>query len=124
MNVEDDLAALTTDDHAGLVHEVTGPRLLTFADVAAELSVALGRPISYLPVTPEEYAAAAVQAGVPVEEVGPLTDLFVEVLDGRNASVTDGVEQPLGRPARDFTDYVRRTAATGVWSVPNEEVAG
>jgi uncharacterized protein YbjT (DUF2867 family) len=118
------VAALTTDGHAGLVHEVTGPRLLTFADVAAELSLALDRPISYLPVTPEEYAVAAVQAGVPAEEVGPLTDLFVEVLDGRNASVADGVDDVLGRPARDFTDYVRRTTATGVWSVANEEVAG
>ena len=103
---------------------MTGPRLLTFADAAAELSIALGRPISYLPVTPEEYAAAAVQAGVPVEEVGPLTELFGVVLDGRNASVTDGVEEALGRPARDFADYVRRTAATGVWSVATEQVAG
>jgi hypothetical protein len=75
-------------------------------------------------VTPEDYAVAAVQAGVPAEEVGPLTDLFVTVLDGRNASVTDGVDDVLGRPARDFTDYVRRTAATGVWSVANEQVAG
>jgi len=39
------------------------------------------------------------------------------VLDGRNSRVMYGVEEALGRPARDFSDYVRKTAATGVWSV-------
>jgi hypothetical protein len=38
------------------------------------------------------------------------------VLDGRNATVCDGVQRVLGRPARDFADYARDTAATGVWS--------
>ncbi|HEY8480667.1 MAG TPA: NmrA family transcriptional regulator, partial [Spirillospora sp.] len=38
------------------------------------------------------------------------------VLDGRNAYVCDGVRQALGRPARDFTDYARDAAATGVWN--------
>jgi len=26
-----------------------------------------------------------------------------------------GVDDALGRPARDFSDYARATAATGVW---------
>jgi hypothetical protein len=39
------------------------------------------------------------------------------VLDGRNESIHDGVRRALGRPARDFSDYVRDTAATGVWAV-------
>jgi len=29
--------------------------------------------------------------------------------------VTDGVQRALGRPARDFSDYVQRTAAAGIW---------
>ncbi len=109
------VAALTTDGHAGQVYEVTGPRLLTFGDVAAELTRALGRDVRYVPVTPEEYATAAAAAGVPPEEVGPLTELFTRVLDGRNARVEDGVQQALGRPPRDFADYARAAAATGVW---------
>jgi hypothetical protein len=39
------------------------------------------------------------------------------VLDGRNVNVMTGVQEALGRPARDFSDYVRATAATGVWNV-------
>jgi hypothetical protein len=41
--------------------------------------------------------------------------LFTEVLDGRNAHLTDGVQRALGRPPRDFAEYARETAATGIW---------
>ena len=53
--------------------------------------------------------------GVPEDVIQLLLELFTVVLDGRNSDVTHGVEQALGRPARDFSDYARRTAATGVW---------
>ena len=42
--------------------------------------------------------------------------LFAEVLDGRNASLADGVQRALGRPARDFREFARRAAAGGAWS--------
>jgi uncharacterized protein YbjT (DUF2867 family) len=111
------VAALLTDDHVGVVHELTGPRLLTFDDATAEISKALGRSVSYLPVSADDYAEAAAAAGVPVEEIEPLTELFARVLDGHNAYVTDGVERALGRPARDFADYARRAAVEGAWDV-------
>jgi uncharacterized protein YbjT (DUF2867 family) len=110
------VAALTQSGHAERIYDLTGPRLVTFADAAAELSAATGREIRYLPVTPEEYAAAAVQAGVPAEEVEPLTELIVRVLDGHNAHVSGDVERVLGRPARDFTDYARDAASAGAWT--------
>jgi len=40
--------------HVGQLYEVTAPRLLTFADVAAEISAAAGRTVQYVPVTSEE----------------------------------------------------------------------
>ena len=42
--------------------------------------------------------------------------VFGEVLDGRNAHLTDGVRRALGREPKDFSDYARDVAATGVWS--------
>jgi len=110
------VTALTRDGHAGRTYELTGPRLLTFADVAAELTRAAGREIRYLPVTAVQYADAALAAGVPAEEIEPLSDLFARVLDGHNAHLANGVELVLGRRPRDFADYARDTAATGVWS--------
>jgi uncharacterized protein YbjT (DUF2867 family) len=111
------VAALTRSEHVGAVYELTGPRLLTFADVASELSRATGRDIEYLPVPIDQYPAAAVEAGVPAEEIGPLTELFARVLDGHNAYLTSDVESVLGRPARDFAEYAAQAAATGVWDL-------
>jgi len=109
------VAALTGDRHAGQVYEVTGPRLLTFAEAVAEIGAAAGRGVRYLPVTPEEYAAALVAEGVPAEFAGMLRDLFATIFDGRNAYLADGVERALGRPATDFADYARKAAAMGAW---------
>ncbi|MGW4522150.1 NAD(P)H-binding protein [Amycolatopsis sp. NPDC004378] len=107
---------LTEPGHAGELYELTGPRLLSFADAAAEISAASGRNVRYVPVSGAEYAAAAVAYGVPAEEVGALTELFARVLDGRNESVTGDVARVLGRPATDFAAFARDAAATGVWA--------
>ena len=109
------VAALTEPGHAGQVYELTSPRLLTFRDAVAEIAEAADREIRYVPVSLEDYAAGAADHGVPAEFVGFLTYLFGEVL-GRSPYVTDGVERALGRQPRDFADYARTTAATGVWT--------
>jgi uncharacterized protein YbjT (DUF2867 family) len=110
--------ALTDDRHVGQLYELTGPRSLTFTEVAAEISGAAGREITYTPVSLEEHEAELAEHGVAPEVIELLTYLFKEVVDGRNADTTDGVRRALGRNARDFGDYARQTAATGVWNPP------
>jgi uncharacterized protein YbjT (DUF2867 family) len=118
------VAALTDDRHVGQLYELTGPRSLTFAEAAAEIAAAAGREVRYVPVSLEEHAAEAAAHGVPPEVIDLLTYLFSEVVDGRNATTTDGVRQALGREPWDFRDYARRAAATGIWSpVPAQEEA-
>jgi uncharacterized protein YbjT (DUF2867 family) len=110
------VAALIDSRHVGELYELTGPRALTFAEVAAEIAEATGRDIRYVPVSLEEHAAEAAAHGVPAEIIELLTYLFSEVVDGRNANTTDGVRRALGREPRDFGDFAREVAATGVWS--------
>jgi uncharacterized protein YbjT (DUF2867 family) len=110
------VTALTEDRHAGQLYELTGPRSLTFAEAAAEIAEATGREIRYVPVSLEEHAAEAAEHGVPAEVVELLTYLFSEVVDGRNADTTDGVQRALGREPKDFTDYARDAATSGVWN--------
>jgi uncharacterized protein YbjT (DUF2867 family) len=109
------VAALTEDGHVGQLYEMTGPRLLTWADAVAEVAAAVGRPIRYLPVSLEEYASLLIENQVPADYVKMLTDVFAEVLDGHNAWLGDGVQRALGRPPRDFADFAREAAATGIW---------
>ena len=107
--------ALTEPGHVGEVYEVTGPRLLTLADVAAELSNATGRKIEYVPVPHDAFVAGVAESGAPEEVVWMLDYLFATVLDGRNAYLTDGIQRALGREPKDFADYAREIAATGAW---------
>jgi uncharacterized protein YbjT (DUF2867 family) len=108
------VAALTEEGHAGQLYELTGPRSLTFAEAAAEIAEATGHEVRYVPVSLEEHAAEAAEHGVPAQVVELLTYLFSEVVDGRNANTTAGVRLALGREPKDFTDYAREAAATGV----------
>jgi uncharacterized protein YbjT (DUF2867 family) len=109
------VAALTEDGHAGEVYELTGPRLLTFEEALGEIARAAGREVRYVPVSVEEYSSMLTEHEVPAEFVSLLTYLFSEVLDGRNAYLTDGVQRALGREPKDFADYARDAAATGIW---------
>jgi uncharacterized protein YbjT (DUF2867 family) len=110
------VAALTEDGHVGQIYELTGPRLLTFADAVADISAAIGREVHYVPISHEDFLAGARDQGVPPEFVELLDYLFSNVLYGRNAHLADGVQRALGHPPRDFRDYARDAAATGVWS--------
>ncbi|WP_460999513.1 NmrA family NAD(P)-binding protein [Streptomonospora sediminis] len=105
-------AALSEPGHAGQVYELSGPRLLSFAEIAQELSTATGRDIRYVPVSSDEFRAVLRENGLPEE----FADLFEMVLDGRNAHLTDGVERALGRKPRDFREFAAAAAATGVWN--------
>ncbi len=109
------VAALTESGHSGEVYEVTGPRMLTLADVAAELSSATGRNIVYTPVPHDAFVSSVAESGAPQDVLWMLDYLFATVLDGRNAYLTDGVQRALGREPKDFSDYARETVAAGLW---------
>jgi uncharacterized protein YbjT (DUF2867 family) len=114
--------ALAEDGHAGEVYELTGPRLLSFADAVDEIAGASGRPLRFVSIPLEDFAAGAAEQGLPDDVVGLMTYLFTEVLDGRNAHTNDGVQRALGREPRDFREFARAAAAAGAWnSTPTTE---
>jgi uncharacterized protein YbjT (DUF2867 family) len=120
------VAALTADRHSGRhsgrCYEVTGPRLLTFAEAAAEISLAAGLDVAYAAVSAERFRAALAEDAGP-EFADLYTGLCEEVFDGRNASLGSGVREALGREPRDFTGFCRAAAASGAWNVQESEEA-
>ncbi|MGH1364185.1 MAG: NAD(P)H-binding protein [Calditrichia bacterium] len=109
------VAALTEPGHVGELYEVTGPRLMTFSDVAAELSEATGREISFIQIPHQAFIDGATASGAPKEVTWMLDYLFSTVLDGRNAYLTDGIQRALGREPKDFSDYASTVATSGAW---------
>ncbi|MET8033364.1 NmrA family transcriptional regulator [Streptomyces sp. NPDC005345] len=101
--------------YTGREVEVSGPRLLTFREAVAEISAATGAAMTYTPVSAREYGEVLAGFGVPAEEVTFLVELFGSLLDGRNAHLSDGVPEILGRAPRDFAEFAREAAAAGAW---------
>ncbi|MBZ9994936.1 NAD(P)H-binding protein [Mesorhizobium sp. BH1-1-4] len=108
--------ALTEPGHVGQLYELTGPRLLSFAEAVAEIAKAADRDIRYARISHDEFTAAMAAHDLPPEFAWLLNELFTQVLDGRNETLTDGVQRLLGRAPKDFAAYATETAATGIWS--------
>ncbi|MFT5287016.1 MAG: hypothetical protein ACI8TQ_003191 [Planctomycetota bacterium] len=116
------VAALTEEGHAGQIYELTGPRLLTFAEVTEEIAKGVGREIEYIQLPMDVFEQGVAEANLPADIAWLTVYLFTTVFDGRNASVGDGIQRALGREPRDFSEYVRRTAEAGMWEKQQSEV--
>ncbi len=108
--------SLLDDKHVGKVHELTGPRQLTFEQATAEISKATGRDIKFISITMDEYTKMLREYQVPEDYIWLISYLFTEVLVDKNSSVTSDIERVLGRKAKDFAEYARETATTRIWN--------
>jgi len=116
-DIGDVVAAVLTagSRYVGQTVTVSGGRLLSFGEAVAEIGAAAGRELTYRAVSGQEYGERLAGFGVPSQEVGPLVEAFEQLLDGRNAYLSDGVREVLGREPRDFSDFAREAAAAGTW---------
>ncbi len=109
--------ALLNEEHNGKIYQLTGPRMLTFKDVIKEISDATERDITFTPIALTAYTKAMKQQGVPSDFIWLIAYLFSEVLGNpNNAEVTNDIETVLGRKPKDFSEYIRETAQSGIWN--------
>jgi uncharacterized protein YbjT (DUF2867 family) len=59
------VAVLTSADHAGQIYPLSGPAALSMTEVAQHISAAIGRPVRYIHVSPQDYMTANKAAGMP-----------------------------------------------------------
>lgn len=110
------VASFTDAKHANRLYELTGPRLMTFKEITAEIANATGRDIRFQDISIEEYSKALEGFGLPPDYVQFISYLFTEVFDGRNASLTNGVQEALNRKPSDFSSFVQKNIPSGIWS--------
>lgn len=111
---EADIAAVTArallDEkgaQVGRAHVLTGPAAVTFAEQAAEIGRAIGRPEVRFQEIPEDEAVAAMTAGgVPEPLAREIVGYFGRTI-GEQPLITDEVAQVTGRPARTFAEWAR-----------------
>jgi uncharacterized protein YbjT (DUF2867 family) len=107
-------SALTGLGHTGACYDVTGPEALSYADVAAKLTAATGRPISYIDAPDDAVRHALLGAGLTQWFAGALVGLYQDYrrsgIGGYAAQVTDTIHRLTGRPARSLDDLLGELA--------------
>lgn len=93
-------------EHIGRTYWLTGPDLITYTDIAKELSDALGRPIEYRRTSPAEHRAAMIQAGVPEAVATSNAQAFGLIAEGDAAWLSEDVESITGTAPRTLRAFV------------------
>ena len=99
---------LTTDGHDGRVHDLTGPKALTYAEAAEVFSDVLGRPVRYVGLPDDEARAAMLSRGMPEFHADALVGVARAYRDAGAGTVTSTVADLTGRAPLGFADFVRR----------------
>ena len=103
--------ALTGAGHEGRTYELTGPELLDRAEVAARFSAALGRPVTYLAVTDEQFRAA-VKGFLSPSYLELMSHLYAMVRAGYTEVKTTTVQELLGRAPIGFDQFIKDHRST------------
>ena len=110
---QDDIADAATavllhaPEHAGSTYDLTGPRSLTLAEVAAILSQATGRAITYHPETVAEAHRSRASYGAPDWQVDAWVSTYTAIAEGELDGVSDAIPRLTGHPATPLADVVR-----------------
>lgn len=110
------VAALTRSELRNQLFEITGPELRSFDHCVALIAQSKNRDISFTTVSIEDYLSGAKELGLSDDFAWLIQELFVNVLDGRNAYTTDTIARVLGRPARTFQSYVEKVSQDDTWT--------
>jgi uncharacterized protein YbjT (DUF2867 family) len=104
-------AKLLTDDSLnGQELTLTGPEALTHAEVAKIIAEATGKPVVFKDITPDELRPVLLGAGIPADYTEVLITLLGYIKAGYTGTVTNSVEEILGRKPRDFRSYAKEAA--------------
>lgn len=91
---------------------LTGPDALSYDDVAATISTAIGRPVRHLSLDPAALTDRFVKQGLPPDYARTLAYLDADIAAGAEDYTTQGVAQLTGRPATSFRAFANGVIET------------
>jgi len=97
---------LTEAGHEGATYTLTGPAPITHAQIAAALTAALGRDVTFTDVPPQAFADSLREILPPWQAEGLLED-YGHYRRGEAAAVSPAVAEITGRPPIDVWQFAR-----------------
>jgi uncharacterized protein YbjT (DUF2867 family) len=89
------------------LYDLSGPEAISFESIAAEISRAAGRPVSYVDVTPRQWKKEILESGVPAWLADDFSVLYGALREGYGATISSAVRDITGRAPRTFRDFAR-----------------
>ncbi|WP_455836519.1 SDR family oxidoreductase [Pseudarthrobacter siccitolerans] len=105
-------AVLVADGQAGRIYELGGDEPFTMAELAAEISAAAGKHISYQDLPAQEYAGMLAGFGVPETFADILADSDLGIARGDLLVSTGDLRKLIGRPTTSLAEVVRSAVVT------------
>ena len=90
------LTVLTRSGHENKMYEITGSELVSFHDIASQLSEVMGREIRYVDVAPEDFKKSLLQWVSSDWYVDTVSDLFELIAQNQGALLNDTYRQVTG----------------------------
>lgn len=103
-------AALTEPGHEGQIYTITGPAAITHGEIAAALSAALGREITFMDASPQVFAEG-LRGVMPPWQVDGLLEDYAHYARGEAAEVYPTVADVTGRQPLSIEQFARDYAA-------------
>jgi uncharacterized protein YbjT (DUF2867 family) len=103
--------ALTTFDCDGESLAVTGPEALSFGEATGKIAAAIGKPLTFEPISDEEARQRYAARSASPAETEAHVALWRAMREGRLATVTNTVEQILGRKPLTLDQWAVENAA-------------
>ncbi|MBI3561725.1 MAG: SDR family oxidoreductase [Gammaproteobacteria bacterium] len=98
---------LTTPGHEEKVYELTGPELLSFAEVVQKIATVTGKPLKYVDVPEATWREEMLSAGAPPPVVESLLAYFAGGVKAGRIHMTSTVSELLGRPPRALNQWAK-----------------
>ena len=98
--------ALTEPGHEGATYTLTGPQAITHAQIAAALTTALGRTVTFTDVPPEAFAGS-IRGLLPPWQVDGLLEDYAHYRRGEAAAVSSAVAEVTGTAPRSIEQFAR-----------------
>ncbi|GAA1925182.1 SDR family oxidoreductase [Streptantibioticus ferralitis] len=97
---------LTTEGHTNAVYELGGDEAFTLAELAATVSTATGKPITYTDLPVDKFREALIGAGLPTAMADAVADTDLGL--GRGELFTDSgdLSRLIGRPTMRLSEAV------------------
>jgi NAD(P)H dehydrogenase (quinone) len=99
-------AALAARDSGRKTLDITGPAVVTHADLAQLLSAITGRPVAYVPVAPETMEAGMVAAGLPEFVARMLVSFDMAIAQGTLAVASSAVAELTGQGPQSVPEFL------------------